>query len=108
MPRISAFDSATIVDGGKVRVTGPAGGSGAMPQPPTPVHFAIVQGNHLLRGTGWWTDAEHWSGLTDEGNPHLAPGEADAYALEVQFFNDHRSGGFQTYAWSQSIALEQA
>ena len=30
------------------------------------------------------------------------------FALEVQFFNDHRSGGFQTYAWSQSIALEQA
>jgi hypothetical protein len=107
--RLSQFDSATIVADGKVRVTGPAGDAHGQPPHPakTPVHFAIVREQHVLRGTGWW-NGEHWSGVSDDGVDGLTEGPARAYALEVRFWNDQQSGGYQTYAWAQSIELKKA
>jgi hypothetical protein len=110
MARLSQFDSARIVAGGKVRVTGPAGGTGIKPehQAGTPVHFAIVRDGNVLRGTGVWGDGKNWSGVTDDKVPGLTPGEAFAFALEVRFWQDKSSGGYQTYAWSQPIQLTKA
>jgi hypothetical protein len=112
--RLSQFESAKLVDGGKVHVKGPAGGSEEAEPPhasPTPVHFAIVRDGHVLTGTGKWTDAWNWSGTTDHGVPGLTPGSAYAFALEVRFWWEdagelESAGGYQSYAWSQEIDLQ--
>jgi hypothetical protein len=112
MARLSQFESAKLVDGGKVRVKGPAGGEEGDPHPrPTPVHFAIIRDGHVLTGTGEWKDAWHWSGETDEGVPGLTKGKAYAFALEVRFWWEdagdlESAGGYQSYAWSQEIDLQ--
>jgi hypothetical protein len=114
MPKLSQFESATLIEGGKIRVKGPAGdgqGEGEAHHSPTPVHFAIVRDGHVLSGTGKWTDGWHWSGETDQGVPGLTKGTAYAFALEVRFWWEdagdlESAGGYQTYAWSQEIDLD--
>jgi hypothetical protein len=110
--KLSQFESATLIDGGKIRVKGPAGGQeGEAHNRHTPVHFAIVRDGHVLTGTGEWTDSWHWSGETDTGVAHLTKGPAYAFALEVRFWWEdagdlESAGGYQTYAWSQEIDLQ--
>jgi hypothetical protein len=108
--KLSQFDSATLLAGGKVRVTGPTGDARGGPQhhwdKSTPVHFAIVRDGHVLTGTGHWTGGKRWSGESDRAEPALTAGPASAFALEIRFWHDNEAGGFQTYAWSQDIELQ--
>jgi hypothetical protein len=113
--RLSQFKSAKIVEGGKVRVKGPTGDANGDSDwhPATPVHFAIVRDGHVLTGTGKWNNSGEWSGTSDNGVPGLTAGESYAFALEVRFWWESPGGGFedaggyQTYAWSQEIDLEE-
>ena len=114
MPRLSQFQSARLDNDGFIHVKGPAGGTRGENEahtPHTPVHFAVVRDGHVLSGTGAWSDEWHWDGTTDRAMPSLTPGPAYAFALEVRFWWEDAgdlasAGGYQTYAWSQSIDLE--
>jgi hypothetical protein len=114
MARLSQFESAKLDKDGYVHVKGPAGGAEEKNPPhprPTPVHFSIVRDGHVLSGTGEWDKDWTWTGKSDEALKSLTPGEAYAFALEVQFWWEdagelESAGGYQTYAWSQEIELQ--
>jgi hypothetical protein len=113
MPRLSQFDSAKLIEGGRVRVEGPTGGYEPDPAERIPVHFAIVRDGHVLTGVGAWGAGWRWSGETDDGVPGLTPGPSYVWALEVRFAWDEggeleSAGGYGTYCWSQEIELEKA
>jgi hypothetical protein len=113
MPRLSQFDSAKLLESGKVKVEGPTGDYKPEQGEKIPVHFAIVREGRVLTGTGAWGAHDRWSGETDDADRDMTPGNAYVWALEVRFeWADEAglesAGGYGTYCWSQEIDLEKA